>query len=83
MTPCLTDCVLFQSCPARWITNSYEADIFLVFATVDPSLGYKGITCFVVEKGMGVKVAKKEEKVSFSLIRLCSFGCVIADSRLG
>ena len=48
----------------RWITNSYEADIFLVFATVDASLGYKGITCFVVEKGMGVKVAKKEEKVS-------------------
>jgi short/branched chain acyl-CoA dehydrogenase len=47
----------------RWITNSYEAEIFLVFATVDPSLGYKGITCFVVEKEMGVKIAKKEQKV--------------------
>jgi len=56
---------------SRWITNSYEAEIFLVFATVDPSLGYKGITCFVVEKEMGVKVAKKEEKVrpfTFSIL---------------
>lgn len=40
-----------------------EAEIFLVFATVDPSLGYKGITCFVVEKEQGVKVAKKEVKL--------------------
>lgn len=47
-----------------WITNSYEAGIFLVFANVDPSKGYRGITCFIVEKDMGVKVAKKEIKVS-------------------
>lgn len=47
----------------RWITNSYEADTFLVFANVDPSKGYKGITCFIVEKGMGVQIAKKEKKV--------------------
>jgi alkylation response protein AidB-like acyl-CoA dehydrogenase len=46
-----------------WITNSAEADIFLVFANVDPSKGYKGITCFVVEKDMGVEIAKKESKV--------------------
>ena len=46
-----------------WITNSYESDIFLVFANVDPSKGYKGITCFIVEKDMGVKVGKKESKV--------------------
>ena len=31
-----------------WITNAAEADIFLLFATVDPSAGYKGITCFIV-----------------------------------
>ena len=49
-----------------WITNSYEAEIFLVFANVDPSKGYKGITCFVVEKDMGVKIAKKEIKVGSS-----------------
>ena len=46
-----------------WITNSYEADVFLVFANVDLSKGYKGITCFIVEKDMGVKIAKKEIKV--------------------
>ncbi|CAG8726703.1 7990_t:CDS:2, partial [Racocetra fulgida] len=46
-----------------WITNSAEAEIFLVFANLDPSQKYKGITCFVVEKDMGIKVAKKESKV--------------------
>jgi alkylation response protein AidB-like acyl-CoA dehydrogenase len=46
-----------------WITNSAEAELFLVFATVDPSKGYKGITCFLVEKEMGVEIAKKEQKV--------------------
>ena len=46
-----------------WITNSAEAEIFLVFATVDPSKGYKGITCFLVEKEMGIEIAKKEKKV--------------------
>ena len=35
-----------------------------VFATQDPSKGYKGISCFVVEKDMGVEIAKKEKKVS-------------------
>lgn len=33
-----------------WITNGGEAGIFLVFATVDSSKGYKGITCFAVDK---------------------------------
>ena len=46
-----------------WITNSGEAEIFLVFANVDKSKGYKGITCFIVEKDMGVQIAKKEKKV--------------------
>lgn len=48
----------------RWITNSAEAGIFLVFANVDPSKGYKGITCFALDKEMGVTIAKKEKKVS-------------------
>ena len=46
-----------------WITNSGEAEIFLVFANVDFSKGYKGITCFVVEKEWGVQVGRKENKV--------------------
>lgn len=36
-----------------------------VFANVDPSKGYKGISCFLVEKEMGVEVAKKEKKVRY------------------
>jgi alkylation response protein AidB-like acyl-CoA dehydrogenase len=54
-----------------WITNSYEADIFLVFANVDPSKGYKGITCFIVEKEMGVQVAKKEKKLGIRSSSTC------------
>jgi len=46
-----------------WITNSGEADVFLVFANTDFSKGYKGITCFVVEKSMGVQLGKKENKL--------------------
>lgn len=46
-----------------WITNSGTAEIFLVFANADPSKGYKGISCFVVEKEMGVEVGKKEKKL--------------------
>lgn len=48
----------------RWISNSAEADTFLVFANVDPSKGYKGITCFVMSKDMGVQIAKREKKAS-------------------
>jgi alkylation response protein AidB-like acyl-CoA dehydrogenase len=54
-----------------WITNSYEAETFLVFANVDPSKGYKGITCFIVEKGMGVQVAKKEKKLGIRSSSTC------------
>lgn len=38
----------------------------MVFANVDPSKGYKGITCFALDKEMGVTIAKKEKKVRFS-----------------
>jgi alkylation response protein AidB-like acyl-CoA dehydrogenase len=38
-----------------------------VFANVDPSAGYKGITCFALSKDMGVEIAKKEAKVSLQL----------------
>ncbi|KAL1921738.1 uncharacterized protein VTP21DRAFT_10380 [Calcarisporiella thermophila] len=55
-----------------WITNSGEADIFLVFANVDPSKGYKGITCFVVEKEMGVEVGKKESKLGIRASSTCT-----------
>lgn len=47
-----------------WITNGNEAGMFIVFATVDPGAGYKGITAFVVEKGQdGFTIGKKEDKL--------------------
>ena len=47
-----------------WITNGAEAEVFVIFATVDPSLGYKGITAFVVERDFpGFAVGKKEDKL--------------------
>ncbi|MFN0138692.1 MAG: acyl-CoA dehydrogenase [Pyrinomonadaceae bacterium] len=47
-----------------WITNGNEAEIFIVFATVDPDAGYKGITAFIVEKQFeGFSVGKKEDKL--------------------
>ena len=47
-----------------WITNGQEAEIFIVFANVDPSKGYKGITAFIVEEGYeGFTKGKKENKL--------------------
>ncbi len=47
-----------------WITNGNEAEIFVLFATVDPEAGYKGITAFIVEKSFkGFSVGKKEDKL--------------------
>ena len=47
-----------------WITNAAEADVFLVFANVDPEKGYKGITAFVVERDFeGLSIGKKEDKL--------------------
>ncbi|KAG8753975.1 hypothetical protein FRC12_011361 [Ceratobasidium sp. 428] len=54
-----------------WITNAAEAGIFLVFATVDPSKGYKGITCFVVPKELGIEIAKKEQKLGIRASSTC------------
>lgn len=47
-----------------WITNGKEAGVFIVFANMNPSAGYKGITAFVVEKTFkGFTVGKKEDKL--------------------
>ena len=47
-----------------WITNGGEAEIFIVFANVNPEAGYKGITAFIVERGMaGFSVGRKEDKL--------------------
>ncbi len=55
-----------------WITNAKEAGLFIVFATVDPSAGYKGITAFLVELGMeGFRVGKKEDKLGIRASSTC------------
>ncbi len=65
-----------------WITNGYEAEVFLVFANVDPEKGYKGITCFIVKRDdPGFTVGKKEDKLG---IRASSTTELILDGvRLG
>ena len=55
-----------------WITNANEAGIFIVFATLDPAAGYRGITAFVVEKdASGFTVGKKEDKLGIRASSTC------------
>ena len=56
-----------------WITNAGEAEVFLVFANVDPSKGYKGISCFILERGMpGFTIGKPENKLGIRASSTCS-----------
>ena len=56
-----------------WITNAKEASLFLVFATLDPALGYKGVTAFLVEKGTpGFTIEKKEDKLGIRASSTCA-----------
>ena len=71
-----------------WITNAREAGMFIVFATLDPAAGYKGITAFLVEKNTpGFSVGKKEDKLGIRASSTCEIileDChVAADSVLG
>lgn len=55
-----------------WITNGNEANLFIVFANIDPSKGYKGITAFIVERGFkGFTVGKKEDKLGIRASSTC------------
>ena len=64
-----------------WITNAKEAGVFIVFATIDPSAGYKGITAFLVEKGAaGFSLGKKEDKLGIRASSTCELvfrDCVV------
>ena len=71
-----------------WITNGREADVFIVFATIDPAAGYRGITAFLVERGTpGFTVGRKEEKLGIRASSTCELivdGCRVgADAVLG
>ncbi len=55
-----------------WITNANEADLFVVFATLSPEAGYRGITAFLVERGFaGFSVGKKEDKLGIRASSTC------------
>jgi len=55
-----------------WITNANEAELFLVFANINPEFGYKGITAFIVERGMeGFSISKKENKLGIRASSTC------------
>ncbi len=64
-----------------WITNGGEADIFLVFANINPDEGYRGITGFIVEKGTaGFSIGKREDKLGIrasSTVELVFDNCEI------
>ncbi len=64
-----------------WITNSKEAGLFILFATVDPSKGYKGITAFLIEKSFpGFTVGKKEDKLGIRASSTCEL--ILEDCRV-
>ncbi|MBV8673645.1 MAG: acyl-CoA dehydrogenase [Acidobacteriaceae bacterium] len=69
-----------------WITNAREAGLFIVFATLDPSAGYKGITAFLVEKQFpGFTVGKKEDKLGIRASSTCEVileDCRVAESNV-
>jgi alkylation response protein AidB-like acyl-CoA dehydrogenase len=55
-----------------WITNGAEAGLFIVFATMNPDAGYKGITAFLVERDSdGFTVGKKEGKLGIRASSTC------------
>jgi len=55
-----------------WISNAAEATLFIVFTTVDPSDGYKGITAFLIDRDTpGFTVGKKEDKLGIRASSTC------------
>jgi butyryl-CoA dehydrogenase/short/branched chain acyl-CoA dehydrogenase len=69
-----------------WITNAKEAGLFVVFATIDPAAGYKGVTAFLVEKGApGFTVGRKEDKLGIRASSTCELifrDCVVPASQM-
>lgn len=59
----------------NWITNGTSSNAYIVFAQTDRSKGYKGITCFIVEKEMdGFSQGKKEDKLGIRSSDTCALG---------
>ncbi|HDS3850368.1 isovaleryl-CoA dehydrogenase [Legionella pneumophila] len=55
-----------------WITNGPDADVLVVYAKTDKQAGSKGITAFIIEKGMpGFKTAQKLDKLGMRGSNTC------------
>jgi alkylation response protein AidB-like acyl-CoA dehydrogenase len=69
-----------------WISNAKEAGLFVVFATLDPGAGYRGITAFLIEKGTeGFSVGRKEDKLGIRASSTCELifdNCVVPEESL-
>jgi alkylation response protein AidB-like acyl-CoA dehydrogenase len=69
-----------------WITNGNEADMFIVFANVNPDAGYRGITAFIVDRGTaGFTIGKKEDKLGIRASSTCELlfeDCVVPKSQI-
>jgi butyryl-CoA dehydrogenase len=69
-----------------WITNGYEADAALVFASVDPNLKHKGVVALLVDmKTPGLTLGKKEEKLGIRATSTCNLifeDCLIPKENL-
>ena len=64
-----------------WITNAFEAEIFIVFANANPDAGYKGITAFLIERDFpGFQVGKKEDKLGIRASSTCEL--ILEDCRV-
>ncbi|MCF2911358.1 isovaleryl-CoA dehydrogenase [Halomonas sp. Cn5-12] len=64
-----------------WITNGPDADVLVVYAKTDPDAGSKGITAFIIEKGMpGFSTAQKLDKLGMRGSNTCEL--VFQDCRV-
>jgi len=64
-----------------WITNASEAGLFLLFANVNPELGYRGVTAFMIERDSpGLKIGKKEDKLGIRASSTCEL--ILDDCRV-
>ena len=64
-----------------WITNAKEAGVFIVFATLNRDLGYRGITAFLVDReAPGFTVGKKEDKLGIRASSTCEL--ILEDCRV-
>ena len=69
-----------------WITNGPDADVLVVYAKTDPDAGAKGITAFLIEKGMkGFSTAQKLDKLGMRGSNTCELvfqDCEVPDANV-